>query len=559
MNSTSVDPSRSAGAIAPGPRVPKSGVMTPAQKSLRSRPGSARVPASDHRFSAPKGGALLHLGIDGLPLELSGLVPGMLYVLMTDTQSMRVALATQSLSASADVSSPSVLVTGHDPYVLVKKAKNFAPALESQLAAGSARILRFESDIGRRLLRFGSAKLIEDLKAQSIAPNSLVIVDQANKILGLSDPSTASVTSQLFQSWAEAARLTLLFFVDSDKENPREYASLKTIAEHWAGLGVVKSSASKANITFKHWFGTRGLTPGARFSLGLSNTGQLGVSVAQDSGGSGESTTITPSRDDQLLLATSKSLEGLGDFGSRMRSCDDPLDLMDFARRARGGTVLLHYSHREEFERLAKLVANLRSIASAEVRIVVRECGVMLRKAENYALLQLGASFVLPKGLSADSARALIEQLGSATLRRIHDPRGAEQLRELLADSSGRLLTPYDFRLRVLSLLDLSSVGLPHTLVIFQIPVTGLATRVAKLICPHVRDVMFTDVEGRLLLFLFGCNAQSADMVMSRLFASKIASAKAWHCSADPEHIRLHLSRIAAHPSKVPSQAGSAS
>jgi hypothetical protein len=485
------------------------------------------------------------LGVEGLPSELADLVPGMLYAIIADTQAIRVALATQSLSGSAHVVAPSVLVTGHDPHALVKKAKSFAPQLEKQLTQGSARILRLEADISRRLLRFGSARLVEDLKAQVIAPDSLVIIDQASKVLGLSDPATAAVTSQIFQSWAERARLAILFLVQSDKDNPREYASLKTVAEHWAGLAVVKSSSSRTAITFKHWFGSQGITPGGRFLMGLSSSGLLGVTLGKERNpNETSSTTITPTQEEHGLIATTSALADMGDFGPLLQACDDPLELMDLARRARGGTVLLHFSHRSELDRLGKLVANLRSITSPEVRILVRECGAKLRKTESYALLQLGASFIVPKDVSAESARVLIEQLGSAALRRIHNPRAAEQLRQLLLESTGQLLTAYEFRLRVTNLLDLSDTRLPHTLVILETPLPGLSKRITSLIGPRVRDVMFTESDGRLLLFLFGCSVEAAEIVMSRLFVTTKDPATIWKSSSDADLIRRVLAKI---------------
>ena len=485
------------------------------------------------------------LAIEGLPSELADLVPGMLYAIIADTQAIRVAVATQSLSGSAHVGAPSVLVTGHDPHALVKKAKSFAPQLEKQLTRGSARILRLEADISRRLLRFGSARLVEDLKAQVIAPDSLVIIDQASKVLGLSDPATAAVTSQIFQSWAERSKLAILFLVQSDKDNPREYASLKTVAEHWAGLAVVKSSSSRTAITFKHWFGSQGITPGGRFLMGLSSSGLLGVTLGKErNANETSSTTITPTQEEHGLIATTLALADLGDFGPLLHACDDPLELMDLARRARGGTVLLHFSHRSELDRLGKLVANLRSITSPEVRILVRECGAKLRKTESYALLQLGASFIVPKDVSAESARVLIEQLGSAALRRIHNPRAAEQLRQLLLESTGQLLTAYEFRLRVTNLLDLSDTCLPHTLVMLETPLPGLSKRIISLIGPSIRDVMFTESDGRLLLFLFGCSVEAAEIVMSRLFVTTKDAATAWKSSSDPDLIRRVLSKI---------------
>jgi hypothetical protein len=485
------------------------------------------------------------LAVDGLPSELADLVPGMLYAIMVDTQAIRVAVLAQCLSESAHMQSPSVLVTGHDPQAFVKKAQSFAPQLEKQLTKGSARILRFEADISRRLLRFGSAKLMEDLKAQEIAPQSLVIIDQASKVLGLSDPATAAVTAQLFQSWAERSKLAILFLVQSDRDNPREYASLKTVAEHWAGLAVVKSSSTRTAMTFKHWFGLHGITPGGRFLMGISTAGQLGVARGiQQSPNEASSTTISPSQDDHGLIATTRSIADLGDFGPRLQPCDDELELMDMARRTRAGTVLLHFSNRNELGRLGKLVANLRSITSPEVRILVRECGAKLRKTESFALLQLGASFIVPKDVSPDSARILIEQLGSAALRRLHNPRAAEQLRQLLQESTGRLLTAYEFRLRVTNLLDLSDARLPHTLVLLKTSSAGLSKRIASLIGPRIRDVMLAESNGCLLLFLFGCSTEAAEIVMSRLFVTAKDPATSWKCSSEAEIIRRLLAKI---------------
>lgn len=352
------------------------------------------------------------------------------------------------------------------------------------------------------------------------------------------------MASQLFQAWAETDDLSILFLVHNDKENPREYATLKTVAEQWGGLAVVKSNASKAVVIFKHWYGARGLTPGGRFSMGISDKGQLGVTLANGRPASEDQTTIGQTREDNALIGTSLALQGLGEFAARAQSCDDPLELMDFARRVRGGTVLLHFAERKELDRLVKLVANLRSITAPEVRIVIRECGASLRRTENHALLQLGASFVVPKDVPPESAKVLIEQLGTAALKRMHNPRAAEQLSEILADSTGRLLTPYDFRMRVSNLLDLSDAGLPHTLVILGTPVAGLATRIASLISPRIRDVMFTDVQGRLLLFLFGCNSEAAEVVMNRLFVTRNSDKRSWRCTSDADEIRAQLLQV---------------
>ncbi len=485
------------------------------------------------------------LAIDGLPAELAELVPGMLYAIMVDTQAIRVAVVAQCLSASAHTASPSVLVTGHDPQAFVKKAQSFAPKLEKQLTRGSARILRFEADISRRLLRFGSAKLVEDLKAQEISPNSLVIIDQASKVLGLADPATAAVTAEIFQSWAERAKIAILFLVQSDRDNPREYASLKTVAEHWAGLAVVKSSSTRTAMTFKHWFGSHGITSGGRFLMGISSTGQLGVGLGlEHSVHETSSTTISPSQDGHGLIATTRSLEGLGEFGTHLQPCDDELELMDLARRTRAGTILLHFSNRNELGRLSKLVANLRSITSPEVRILVRECGAELRKTESFALLQTGASFIVPKDVSPGSTKILIEQIGSAALRRLHNPKGAEQLRLLLQESTGRLLTAYEFRLTVANLLDLSDARLPHTLVVLKTPTPGLAKRIASLIGPRIRDVMFAESDGCLLVFLFGCSTEAAEIVMSRLFVTPKGPATSWKTSSNAEVIRRLLAKI---------------
>ena len=516
------------------------------------RQSEASVNHTRSRSQANKSNAMsaehLVLALEGLPSALSGLSAGMLYALMLDTHSIRVAVAAQSLSSSAHSNAPSVLVTTHDPHAFVKKATKFSPKLESQLASGDSRILRLEPDVSRRLLRFGSAKLIDDLKAQNIAPYSLLIIDQANRVLGISDPATASVTAQLFQAWAEASHLAILFLLESDQENPREYATLKSVAEHWGGLGVVKSSASKASITFKHWFGSQGVTPGGRFTMGLSSQGSLGVLPSTTLATAQDATTIAVSPDDSSVISTTQALAGLGDLGRHTRFCDDPLELLDFARRARGGTVLLHFSHRNELDRLAKLVANLRSITAPQVRIIVRECGAKLRKGDNYALLQLGASFVLPKDIPAESARILIDQIGTAALKRNHNPQAAEQLRALLAESSGRLLAPFEFRLRVTNLLDLSDASLPNTLVILKTPLAGLASKVAQLIATRVRDVMFSDVQGRLLLFLFGCNVEAASVVMDRLFVSRKDADRAWDCWSVPEEIRTRLASIEEQP-----------
>ena len=59
-----------------------------------------------------------------------------------------------------------------------------------------------------------------------------------------------------------------------------------------------------------------------------------------------------------------------------------------------------------------------------------------------------------------------------------------------------------------------------------------------------IRDVMFTESDGRLLLFLFGCSVEAAEIVMSRLFVTTKDAATAWKSSSDPDLIRRVLSKI---------------
>jgi hypothetical protein len=130
----------------------------------------------------------IQLGLDGLPSALASMSPGLLYGLCSDNLSLQFGIAVRSLSLSANPRTPSVFVTTQDPERFLRKASLLAPRLPRQVTEGQARVLRLDPDIERYLLQFGLRKLIDDLHAQRIVAGSLVIIEQSEIVLGLSDP-----------------------------------------------------------------------------------------------------------------------------------------------------------------------------------------------------------------------------------------------------------------------------------------------------------------------------------------------------------------------------------
>jgi hypothetical protein len=107
-----------------------------------------------------------------------------------------------------------------------------------------------------------------------------------------------------------------------------------------------------------------------------------------------------------------------------------------------------------------------------------------------------------------------------------------------------------EFRRKVETLLNISAdFEIPHTLISFSTVTPQAAKAAASALRRSARDAVFCDVDAALEVFLFGCPAENAEMVLSRILGARFESLLlGWQRISGNREILAALSRIEPDP-----------
>jgi hypothetical protein len=453
------------------------------------------------------------LGIGGLPARVGSLASSMMYAVVADQQSMRIPLLARTAVRSIELGIPCTLLSQAEPSSWVKKARLGGIELAVHVRSGALRIFKHEADVGKALFRAGAAQVIGELDDGGIEPRSLLILDQADQLFQLADPRFAAQTCQEYQDWVEENQLTLVAAFVPSAHAPRDYVTLRAIAENMAGFAVMRQGANDTQLEFRHWFSALGPNQRTCFTLQFDDNGHLNAWAA----GRGASAAVDPVL--ELEVATRKAMD---DFSSTAahgwRAVDSYADALDSVRDNPAGTVVLHFSFGSEFKVLCQTVVAMRALGKPQWRIVVRETGARLRIAHVVALMRLGASLVVPESMGSTQARLVCEAFRGTLFTRGVEPRVDTVIEDLRGLESRSMKSPKEFRQAAEKLMAAGTeFDIPHTLVRLSLDqiqgdrISGLLSR------RGARDLLVTEFDQSLWLFMFACPVESAESVLVRL------------------------------------------
>ena len=469
------------------------------------------MPASDSPSFAPGP----RFGVAGATDTLKLLAPGEVYAIAADSQPLRLVCVAQSLAASLETGAKCTLIVPGDPASFVSKANLAGIDLKWHERSGDLALVRLRSDPALPVFRAGPAAVIDTLDRAVAADRALVVLESAETVLFLSDPTHAAGAAQALLDWARRRGVTVIVTLAPATRPQREFLSLRAVAEDFAGFATLREHEGGALLDVRHWFGAAGVQPRGSLALLLSPRG--GVSMA-------------PS----MPLPTHGQDAGTPQVIAMESALDDPLaavrdagwsivnqhaEAIEAVRRLTAGAVILPFDRETPLRALCHTVASLRRVAAPWVSIVVRERGLRLRLGQQVALTRLGASTVVPERADdADLAQAVRALAGNAFLRAL-----PEDIEATLAGAgtaaAPQLMVTRAFRDMVAEVLSASDgVDLPHALVHVPCDPAKAQQLGTFALQRRLRDAAMAVDPSGLWVFLHGCPASRATSVALRAF-----------------------------------------
>lgn len=481
------------------------------------------------------------LGLANLPDRLGNLSPGMLYSLACDQQAVRLPLAAGALAASLAAGKRCVLVTPGDPAMFLRKARFAGWALEAPLRGGALTILQLAADADKQLFRTGPEGLLRELEQNFEERGAFMVLDQADALFMLPDPRGSAEAAHCYLRWiAQREHIVLALFAPSALA-PRDYFTLKRIAENFAGFAVVRASDGGGSLEIRHWFTAEGASPRESFSLGLHRSGTTSLAPQ-------------PAPDELPPVESVIFVRGAVQVApGAWQEAECAAEALQAARRSEAATLVLPFRQAEDYAALCRTVAALRAMARPSLRVMVRECGLRLRAVQSLALLRLGASSIIPLDLGDAGARRMVDLLQGTRFARPYDTDLDALEPEISLLMARRPATAAAFCDAVERLLAAAD-GFDLDCCLVRLPVDGIdPAKLAARARQAGRDLLATAQRESVWLFVFGCPRDKLPALLERTWDAAVAGGPGrWAAEYAPERILADLESLRSPGQRAP-------
>ena len=202
----------------------------------------------------------------------------------------------------------------------------------------------------------------------------------------------------------------------------------------------------------------------------------------------------------------------------------DAQQLLRLARTIKSGNIILPYGRGTGFRSLARMVWGLRALDNPGLRILVREHGRRLRLPQGVALMRLGASAILPIGLSPAAVRAQAQAFEGSRYRGIFQNDVDRVIRESRLLSRRARLAIAEFRSHTRQVLDPKSGDTPHTLVVLHPMTEAGAQAICASLESGLRDGVFCSEPDGVWVLLMACRPMDCQSVLERVLGVRFES-----------------------------------
>lgn len=491
------------------------------------------------------------LGVENLPSGVARLAPGMIYGIACDQQAVRLPLAAGALCASLQSGKRCALLTPSDAGMFLRKAQLAGLALAPHVKTGQLTIFHLEPEVAKHIFRSGIDGFLRELEHNFAGNGAFLVFDQADALFMLSDPRASAEAAQRHLDWVSSRDHTVLATFVPAAHAPRDYLTLRLIAENFGGFAVARPAEGGTLLEIRHWFGAEGASPRQSLALRSQASGTLSLPSAVN-------------QDDWLPPVDSVIfVRGVMDTMAPWRSAQEAestADAVDAARRSEAATLLLPFANPSDYELLCRATVTVRAMGKASLRVVVRERKMRLRASQALALMRLGASTIIPADMSDTAAKRMVDALHGTRLARPYDMdakqvdeettgllRGAVTSADSFCDAVERLLAAAD------------DFDIESCLVRLEFAGSG-PTAAVKIARKLGRDLVAFARGNCAWLFVFGCPQSKAPAMLMRLLRSPVAAV----CSTcttehDPNRIVARLNELRdAHAPTAPREASTA-
>ena len=483
--------------------------------------------------AALAGTAQARLGLAELPGQVERLAAGMVYAVACSEQAVRVPLAGASLAASLATGKPCALVTPAAPAIFLRKAQLAGFALGAPLKSGALALCHVSAEAPKHLFRLGVPALIAQLERHIAAREALVVLDQADALFITADPRAAAEAAQRYADWAAAREHTLLALFQPAPEAPREYLTLRRVAENLAGFALARAASGGALLEVRHWFGADGPSAREAFALRFPAT-HARAPLVQALRRLDES--LAPV---DAVICVKSALATPVQGWQGWEEVESVAQALDAARRSEAATLILPFERPGDYDVLAQAVAEVRAMERASLRVVVRERALRLRSSQTLALMRLGASSVIPAEVPDAAVKRMATALQGTRFARPYDL----DVRQIEDETVGLLRARSHSRRsfcetveRLLAAADGHDVD--SCLAALEL---GAAEpwRILTAARRHAREFIAFAEGDRAWLFWYGCRAETLPQILKRMNLDSRCEAH-----SEPQGILAALDRL---------------
>ena len=464
------------------------------------------------------------LGVDNLPDRVAQLASGMIYSVACDQQAVRLPLLAGALAATLKFGAPCVLLTPSDGGMFLRKARLAGFSLDAAVRSGELVLFQVPPDVGKAVFRMGLERFVQQIQFSIPSRGAFVAMDCADPLFMLSDPRASEEAAQQYLHWTSSHQHTLLATFAPAVVAPRDYLTLRHIAENFAGFAVARSTEGGAVLETRHWFAAHGANPRESFML---RSRQGGLHSAR-----------TPaSQDDDLppvdaVIYVNSAMDVTPAARASWHEAESVADAVDAAGRSEAATLVLPFDRPTDYPTLCRAIVTVRAMRRPCLRVLVRERRVRLRAGQMLTLMRLGASAVLPLDVSDAEVRRLVDSLRGTRFTRPYEM-DAQQVDE---DTNGLLARQPDnaksFCAAVEGLLAAADgFDIEVSLARIRFPDGQMASG-ARSARRFGRDLVAFLQGDTAWFFFFGCSAASIDKVLQRFFRAPLDRAQ---CTTEHE------------------------
>jgi cellulose biosynthesis protein BcsE len=477
------------------------------------------------------------LGLESLPGRVDKLASGMIYGVACDQQALRLPLVAGALLASLAGGKRCALLSQADPGMFLRKARLAGLALEPHVGTGLLTIFHLDGEAAKHLFRTGIEGFLAELEQNFPGEGAFLVLDQADPLFMLSDPRASADAVRRHMDWAAAHDHTVLAMFAPAAAAPRDYFTLKQVAENFGGFAIARATEGGALLEVRHWFGAEGASPRESFILRCNASGTLGIHP-----GAYPDEELPPV---DSVIFVREAMAGETPLWRSGQEVDSIADAVDAARRSEAATLLLPFQKQSDYELLCRAIVTVRAMARPSLRVVVRERRLRLRASQTLALMRLGVSSIVPADLSDSAAKRMVDTLHGTRFARPYEMDAQQVDAETSALTRRAVTSAGSFCDAVECLLAAADDFEIESCLVRLDFAAAEASAVVKIARRLGRDLVAFAHGDSAWLYVFGCPKSKVPTVLERLFKAPPGAMRA-SCATehDPNRILAQLSQL---------------